>query len=308
MNPRFSVIIAVYNGAATIRRAIESVLVQTYPAHELIVVDDGSTDDTPDEVARFGERVHYIRQTNQGVSEARNRGAATASGDWLAFLDADDYYYLDRLRWHAELIRENSGLDFLTGDFEYRWPDGTLIRRSMESTAVGRRLLERANGADSIHMVGEDIGDFVEQHFGDTHTLSVPRAIFLELGGYPRGFQVCEDVHLLIRLCARSRCVGVTLKPLAVYTIHAHSATRRAPLCAQRQTLRALLALRAELEETPKHIRDGWLRSLRRARLDLASVLLRGNQRFEAVRAILPVLGERPGWQAVRDVLSVAKG
>ncbi|HVC12783.1 MAG TPA: glycosyltransferase family A protein, partial [Burkholderiales bacterium] len=102
--PSFSVVIPVYNGAGTIGRSIESVLAQTYPASELIIVDDGSTDDTARVVASFGRRVVSLPQANAGVSAARNNGAQRAAGEWLAFLDADDWYYPDRLRWHAEWI------------------------------------------------------------------------------------------------------------------------------------------------------------------------------------------------------------
>lgn len=142
----FSVIIPAYNSAATIGRAIDSVLRQTYPAHEIIVVDDGSADSTRDEVARFGDRIRYLHQANAGVSAARNKGAHEATGDWLAFLDADDWYFPDRLRLHAEWIESDPTLDFLTGDYEYRREDGSVIGRSMDSHEAGRRLLTKAGG------------------------------------------------------------------------------------------------------------------------------------------------------------------
>ena len=90
-------------------------------------------------MSNFGEEVIYLRQDNAGVSAARNAGVAAASGEWLAFLDADDWYYPDRLRWHADWIARDPGLDFLTGDYDYRRPDGSLISRSMEITEAGRR-------------------------------------------------------------------------------------------------------------------------------------------------------------------------
>src|SRR5437868_527193 len=95
--PKFTVIIAVYNGARTIHRAIEPVLAQSLPPYALIVVDDGSTDGTATVVKAFSAAVKYRYQPNAGVSAARNAGAAAANGEWLAFLDADDWYYPDRL-------------------------------------------------------------------------------------------------------------------------------------------------------------------------------------------------------------------
>src|SRR5581483_888972 len=108
----FSVIIPVYNGAATLARAIESVLGQSRPPSEVIVVDDGSTDETARIAAAYDRFIKYVRQPNAGVGAARNAGARIASAEWLAFLDADDWYYRDRLRWHAEWIERDAMLDF----------------------------------------------------------------------------------------------------------------------------------------------------------------------------------------------------
>jgi len=306
--PEFSVIIAVYNGEQTIVRAIQSVLDQSCPAHEIIVVDDGSTDGTAEQVKQFGEAVRYIYQQNAGVAAARNAGVDMASGDWLAFLDADDYYYPDRLKWQAELLQRQPGLDFMTGDFDYVYPDGRLIRRSMESTPAGLRLLEQAAGAESAIMSGELLGSFVEKHFGDTHTLAMPKNTFQALGGYPVGVAVCEDVNLLIRLCARSQSVGVICCPMAAYVIHESSATRSDPLRAQLQTLDALLPLRQKLATAPKIIRQGLERCIRQARLDLAYTLVKAGQRLRATKTVLPLLRDMPGLASLRDVASIAKG
>ena len=304
---RFSVIIAVYNGAATIERAIDSILNQTQKAHEIIVVDDGSTDNTAEVVQRFSDVVRYIYQDNAGVSAARNNGVGHATGNWIAFLDADDWYYPNRILWHSDWIKEDEQLDFLTGNFDYVKPSGELIRRSMESTSAGKYLLEQTNELRSI-MSGDVIGQFVSQHFGDTHTLSVPRSTFFELGGYPTEYAVCEDVNFLIRLCAKSSRIGVITQPMAAYAIYEHSATRSNPLRAQQQTLAALLSLRPQIVDSPKHITTGLEEGIRYARLNLAYVLLRENQRLGAVKSVLPLLWEHAGWQSVRDTLSIVRG
>ena len=306
--PAISVVIAVYNGGSTIRRAIESVLAQTYPAHEVIVVDDGSTDDTAEVIAEFGDRIRYFRQPNAGVSAARNAGAAAATGEWLAFLDADDWYYPDRLRWHAAWIGRDPGLDFLTGDYDYRHPDGSLIRRSMESTQAGGAMLGKAKGDREVIMELNEMAPFIENHFGDTHTLTVPRRTFLALGGYPPGRAVCEDVNFLIRLCAHSRRVGVICEPMGVYLIHQKSATRTDPLRAQRLTVEALLPLKMELADAPRVVRQGYRGRLRRARLNLSYALLRQGESTRAIRAVLASLLENPGLSTLRDVVSVALG
>lgn len=304
----FSVIIPVFNGEATIARAIESVLEQTFAAEEVIVVDDGSTDGTAQVVRRYGDRVSYVRQNNAGVSAARNNGAGCARGQWLAFLDADDWYYPDRLLWHADFISRDSDLDFLTGDYEYRRSDGSVIGRSMPTTDAGLSLLSKARGVRDVAMEANEMASFVENHFGDTHTLSVRRNTFLALGGYPLGRAVCEDVHLLIRLCARSRRVGVVCEPMAAYVIHEASATRRDPLRSQRLTVSALEGLRSELQDAPAAVATGYAGRLRRARLNLAYALLRDRRLLEAMAPVLVSFKERPGLMALRDVASVMLG
>ncbi len=306
--PEFSVIIPAYNSAATLARALDSVFAQTWPAHEVIVIDDGSTDNTLQVARGFGDRVRIIHQSNAGVSMARNRGAEAATGDWLAFLDADDWYYPDRLRWHAEWIAHDPGLDFLTGDYEYRREDGGLISTSMAMHDSGRAMLEKADGAETVVMETKEIGIYVADHFGDIHTLSVPRRTFRMLGGFPSGFKVCEDVHFLSRLCAVSHRVGVICRPLGVYLIHDSSATRSDPLKAQEYNVQALLDLKSLASGFPEPVRHGVMTRLRNGRLNLGYALVRAGRRRDAITAVLPSLVETPGWASFRNILSILKG
>jgi glycosyltransferase involved in cell wall biosynthesis len=307
--PSFSVIIPVYNSVATLARAIDSVLGQSVPVHELIVVDDASTDETPALMARYGNPVRYLRrERNAGVSAARNFGAEQATGDWLAFLDADDWYFEHRIAAHARWIAEDPRLDFLTGDYEYRDTGGALLGRSMDQHESGIRLLERAGDEARVVMDSGDFESFVADHFGDTHTLSVPRASFVALGGYPLGFKVCEDVHFLTRLVARSRRVGVNCKPLAVYLIHGGSATRRDPVLAQRENVRTLRDLWQRSAEFPPEVRRGVKARMRNGRLNLAYALSKRGDRWPALRAVLPSLLETPGAASLRNVASILKG
>jgi len=121
----------------------------------------------------------------------------------------------------------------------------------------GRRLLTQAGKSGFALLADEDLESFVHDHFGDTHTLSVPRQRFLAVGGYPPGFKVCEDVHLLIRLCAVSRRVGVVCTPLEVYCVYEYSATRSDRLRAQRYNLETLLDLDSQSGAFPAPVRRG---------------------------------------------------
>jgi glycosyltransferase involved in cell wall biosynthesis len=309
MTPRFSVVIPAFNAAATLARAIESVRAQSWPAHEIIVVDDGSTDATAEIAAGFGDAVRLIRQQNSGVSVARNAGAAAASGDWLAFLDADDWYAPDRIKLHAEWIAEDTTLDFMTGDYEYRDETGTLLGTSMAQHESGRMMLTKAAGAARVVIeTPVEIAAFVADHFGDTHTLTVSRARFIELGGYPTGYKVCEDVHFLTRLVAKSRRIGVVCQSLGVYVIHGASATRRDPVAAQRENVRTLTDLSRLASNFPSPVRRGVAARMQSARYNLGCALSKSGQRIAAVKAVLPTITARPNWRALRDILSMIRG
>ena len=108
--PRFSVVIPCSNGANFIRATIESVLTQSYPAYEVIVIDDGSADTSGEIAAGYGESIRVIRQDNAGESVARNRGISLAQGDWIALLDADDIFEPSKLEAQADAIAKHGDI------------------------------------------------------------------------------------------------------------------------------------------------------------------------------------------------------
>lgn len=114
--PSFSIVIAAYQAAGTIAEAVESALAQTAPAHEVIVVDDGSTDATQAVLSRYLEKIIYRRQENRGAPAASNAGFRRATGDFVAILDADDVYEPERLEALAELAVRRPDLDILMTD------------------------------------------------------------------------------------------------------------------------------------------------------------------------------------------------
>src|SRR5262245_48697084 len=108
---RVSAIIPAYNAAPFIEQAVASALAQKGVDTEVIIVDDGSTDGTWEKLERFGDRIWKVRQSNGGPAKARNHGARLATGDWLAFLDADDEWAPDKLAKQLALARD--GIDLV---------------------------------------------------------------------------------------------------------------------------------------------------------------------------------------------------
>ena len=111
-SPLVSAIIPVFNGAQYVAQAIESVLAQSYPRIEVIAIDDGSTDESPEILARYGTRICCIRQENHGVCAARNRGILAARGEYVAFLDQDDWWYPQKIERQLAAARD-SGAGFV---------------------------------------------------------------------------------------------------------------------------------------------------------------------------------------------------
>lgn len=305
---RFSVIIPNYNNSATLGRAIDSVLAQTWPAHEIIVIDDGSTDESETVAAAYGNRVRYVRQNNAGVSAARNKGAQLATGTWLAFLDADDTYMPERLAAHGRWITREPYLDFLFADQDFRKPDDTLLQKSINACAAGRNLVARHPGKIEIPIDATDFEACVADGFSEIRTLSLPRATFLTLGGFPTAYKIGEDLYFFIRLYAASRRGGVVNMSLAVYYIYPGSALRKDPVAAQRAYVDTLDALEKEMHSAPAGIRRGWRCKLRQGRLSLAYMHLRQGGRRAALGAVIPLLWANPSIHSLRDVASIMRG
>jgi glycosyltransferase involved in cell wall biosynthesis len=169
--PQVSVIIPVYNGERFLAEAIRSVLAQTYALYELIVVDDGSTDRTP-EIAQSFPAVRYVRQMHAGAAAARKRGVEQANGEYLAFLDADDLWMPDKLSVQMRAFEEDLGLEAVSGLVEQFEQPG-LERRysiplvpqpgySLIALVVTRQVLGEVGGFPEEPMAGETIAWFTQ--------------------------------------------------------------------------------------------------------------------------------------------------
>ena len=120
-SPLISCIVPVFNGERYLREALGSIFAQTYRPLEIIVADDGSADGTADIVAAFGDRVHYLRQSNQRPAAARNLGIRAASGEFIAFLDADDLWHPEKLTRQTDRFQARPELDYCVAHAQNFW-------------------------------------------------------------------------------------------------------------------------------------------------------------------------------------------
>lgn len=129
----FSVVIPSYNRSGMTADAVNSVLSQTFRDFEIIVVDDGSTDDTEEALRRFSDRITYHKQKNAGVASARNKGISLSSGSYICYLDSDDLWHPDKLATYKDAIDANPEIAFLFSDFhkhDVKLPDPYILSNS----------------------------------------------------------------------------------------------------------------------------------------------------------------------------------
>jgi glycosyltransferase involved in cell wall biosynthesis len=184
--PRISVIIPTYNRADMLTRAVESVLAQTYTDFELIVVDDGSDDDTADRLDAFKDRISIIRQERQGVSAARNAGIAAAIGDLLAFLDSDDQWLPEKLAVQVEFFDQS--------------PNAMICQTEEIWIRNGRRVNPK-----NRHQ--KPSGDIFEPSLHlclvSPSAVMMRRKLFDLVGLFDENLPACEDYDLWLRASAR---------------------------------------------------------------------------------------------------------
>jgi len=207
---RISVVIPAYNAEKYIQRCLDSVLAQTHPADEIIVVDDGSTDHTAEKVKLYGPAVRYLYQKNAGASVARNTGIQAARHEWIAFLDADDEWLPRKLELQVRLLEENP---------EWVWCGANYILCSCQQNRRGpsidpykaAELLGGQNGFANYfqaRMAGIPVCTIV---------LLIKRAVIKEAGLFLPGLFRGEDTDLWFRIAYHWPEIGYISKPLAIY-------------------------------------------------------------------------------------------
>jgi glycosyltransferase involved in cell wall biosynthesis len=214
-----SVVIPTYNRAHTVVDAVRSVLNQRFRDLELIVVDDGSTDDT---AARLGAvsdaRLRVIMGRHAGVSAARNLGVSKASGTLVSFLDSDDLWHPDKLAVEVEFLERHPEVHAVFTDLEKRHGD-QVFPSFMRETAVFSRRLAHACYPDGLVVEARDMRlCLLEEVPIKPSALTLRRSAFDAAGGFDETWSSSEDWEFLLRL-AREHRFGYVDRPLAVLTI-----------------------------------------------------------------------------------------
>jgi glycosyltransferase involved in cell wall biosynthesis len=207
--PQISVIIPSYNQAQFVAAAVESVLAQTYPEVEAIVVDDGSTDDTQAVLAAYSGRIRCIHQENRGLAGARNTGFLASRGDYLLFLDSDDLIHPDKLALHVSLMEADPAFGLVYSAWQQINADGTQVLGEVRPNRQGQLLKEL----------------LLRRFFFFASAAVVRRECMERVGLFDESLQWSEDADMWLRLARAGYPFGYIDRTLLKYRIHADSMT-----------------------------------------------------------------------------------
>ncbi|MCB1670638.1 MAG: glycosyltransferase [Gammaproteobacteria bacterium] len=210
MNNSISVIIPTFNRARALPRALNSVLSQTLPPAEVIVVDDGSTDDTAALLGSEFPSVRYLQQPNRGVSAARNLGVAVSRGHWLAFLDSDDEWFPEKLERQMELIERHPDAQVCHSD-EIWIRNGRRVNPMQKHTKRGGHIFENCLPLCAM----------------SPSSVVLRRELFEGLNGFDETLPACEDYDLWLRICSRYPVLYVDVPLLRKYGGHDDQLSRQ---------------------------------------------------------------------------------
>ncbi len=209
--PRVSVVIPTFNCERFIRRTVGSALRQTYRDFEIIVVDDGSTDGTQAVLAEYGEALHYIKQANQGASAARNAALSRATGEYIAYLDADDLWHPEKLAHQVEYLDAYPSCGFVHTEVAViDEQDSVLHARFNKET--GRTVPQ-----------GKCLRDILQRSHIQTLTVLERRSAFDRAGEFDLRLPVAQDYLHWIQVALQGYEVGYLPEPLGQYRWRAGS-------------------------------------------------------------------------------------
>ena len=202
--PLVSIIIPAYNAQSFIAQTIDSVLAQTYQAREVVVVDDGSTDNTAAIVKSYGKQVVYRHQEQSGVCRARNLGIERCSGQFLCFFDSDDIMVPDRIAAQIEFMERHRDVGLAFSDYRNFTEAGHHPESHFETCP---RLRQQIQGLDEL-VIAHACELLAEENFGIAGSLIMRRRLLDLVPGFEPRLKGCEDFHFYYRLARHTR-VGI---------------------------------------------------------------------------------------------------
>lgn len=202
-----SVIIPLYNKGALVKRAIDSVLSQTYQEFEIIVLDDGSKDDSAQYVKEYtDDRVKYYYKENGGVSSARNYGIEKSTNDWIVFLDADDELLPNALEIFQDLINENKSVHFVVGGI--KWIK-EVHNKDIVETGNTQIYKQRFTKHPHFHF-------WCNRFYAAPRNMAIHKDSIIKYGGFDTRMSFYEDLEFSLR-ALKCGSVAYTTTPIAVY-------------------------------------------------------------------------------------------
>ena len=278
MKSKVSIIIPTYNYGRFISKAIESALAQTFPIFEIIVVDDGSTDKTKEIVKEFGEKIHYIKQENRGVCAARNNGVKNSSGDFIAFLDADDIWLPEKIEKQIAKFEVDTEIGLVhCGMREFNSETGEIIKLHLEG---GEGWV-----ADDLLLNEKSVV------VGPGGSIVVKRKVYEDVGEFDENLKNGEDWEFCYRV-ARKYKIGFVAEILLDYRSHSVNAHLNIPQM-ERSTL---LAWKKSFDTDDENILRLRRRSFGNLHKVLAGSYLQSGQYFDFLRNLLWSLWFRPSF------------
>ena len=208
--PRISVIIPSYNHEKYVVQAVESVLAQSNADSEVIVLDDGSTDNSVHLLSQFGDKIRLVTHANMGQAATRNKGIQLATGEFIAFLDSDDLYLPGKLEAQVQFFEEHPETDVVYSDYELINAKGDIIRLVQCPELIGEMSAET----------------IIECNFICNATVMVRKKWFDQVGDFNVDIAPTTDLEMWLRLIAFDASFGYIATPTVKYRYHAGNQSR----------------------------------------------------------------------------------
>jgi glycosyltransferase involved in cell wall biosynthesis len=208
---RFSIFMPVYNRERYVRQAVDSVLSQTFKDYELFAIDDGSTDRSAEILESYGDKIRFIRQTNQGPEAARNNAAMIARGEYIVLLDSDDFFFPFALETFDKVIRQFDGPPLVLGAYDFSQDENRV------PPAKPVEVFKYKNFGSKTRRVG-------------TSCIIVRKSVYDEVGGQRRDSTpkswYSDDTHFLLKVSSYGPCIVIDRPATTWYRLHAENSIK----------------------------------------------------------------------------------